>query len=142
MLKKLALQLFALLAVSILCGYVFASVKLNFLIGFFSGAVLQVFGFYLYASIINLYVVLKSKKLEILKLREMSYQSVEVTCPCFKQIRDFVPFRFNTANYYKCRECAKTVSIHTTTETAVVTEPILSANVDPTLMEKLKDAIT
>jgi hypothetical protein len=139
---KLALQLFALLAVSILSGFIFTSLKSNFIIGFFSGAVLQVFGFYLYSNIINLYVAIKSKKLEVLKLREMSYQSVEVICPCFKQIRDFVPFRFNTANYYKCRECTKTISIHTTTETAVVTEPILSANVDPILIEKLKDATT
>jgi hypothetical protein len=140
MFKKLALQLLALVSVSLFCGYVFSTLHSHFLVGVFIGTIIQVLGFYLYSNLLNLYITIKAKKLEVEKLREMSFQSVEVTCPCFKQIADIVPFRFNTPNYYKCRDCNKTISIHTTTETAVVTEPVIATEIEPVLLEKIKNA--
>jgi|LauGreDrversion2_6_1035139.scaffolds.fasta_scaffold00011_18 hypothetical protein len=140
MFKKLALQLLALISVSLFCGFIFNTIHLNFFVGIFIGASAQILGFYLYSNLLNLYIIIKAKKLEVEKLREMSFQSIEVMCPCFKQVTDIVPFRFNTANYYKCRECSKTISVHTTTETAVVTEPVIATNIEPALLEKIKNA--
>ena len=140
MLKKLVLQLLALTSVSLFCGFIFNTLHLNFFVGIFIGASTQILGFYLYSNLLNLYIAIKAKKLEVETLREMSFQSMEVTCPCYKQITDIIPFRCNTANYYKCRECNKTISIHTTTETAVVTEPLMTTNVESGLLERIKNA--
>jgi len=140
MLIRLALQLIGLLSVSSIFGFWFTTFHFPFFIGFFVGLVLQVLGFYLYSNIIELIITFKAKKLEVEKLRELSYQSIEVECPCFKKIKSIIPYRFNTNNYYKCQECSKTISVFTSTETAVTTEPVLNTDVQPILQEKLKDA--
>lgn len=137
---RLALQLLSLLSVSTLFGYWFTTFNSSFVIGFFTGAALQVLGFYFYSNIIDLIITFKAKKIEVEKLRELSYQSVEVECPCFKKIKSTVPFRFNADNYYKCQECSKTIGVFVTAETAVATEPLLNTDVQPILLEKIKNA--
>jgi len=142
MVIRLLLQIVGLLSVSSLFGFWFTTFNSPFIVGFFVGSVIQVLGFYLYSNIIELIITFKSKKFEILKLKELSYQSVEVECPCFKKVKSIIPFRFNTDNNYKCPGCNKTISVFTTTETAVATEPVLNTDVQPILQERLKNANT
>lgn len=78
---------------------------------------------------------LRLKKLEIERLKQLSFQGTEVTCPCSLQTKEFVPLRLNKPNYYKCKSCSKTVGVFTSVETALVTEPL--ADTDLASIEKL-----
>ena len=138
MLRTVFAQLGILVAVSILSGYWFATLGGNFFVGVATGVLLQYGAFYLITTLLNVYVALKNKKLENERLKEFSYQGLEVTCPCFKQFKQIVPVRLNTSNYYKCVECNKAVSVIVDATTATVTEPI--SNTFPAIdMEILKN---
>lgn len=143
MLKRLVYQLITLLLVSSLSGAFFISIGSNFIIGFFAGTVLQ-FGLYFgFTTVVDIYATLQNKKLENERIREFSFQSLEVTCPCFKQIKQIIPIRLNTDLKYKCIDCNKTVSVLITPETAIATEPILNTEIslnNKEIMNKLSNA--
>lgn len=124
MVKKLISQLIPFIAISILFGSVFYTFNFNFFIGVLFGVAFQYVGFFAFSAIFNAIVALKNKKLENERLKELSFQGLEVECPCFKKIKDFIPVRLNTPNYYKCSDCKKTISVLINAETAVVTEPV------------------
>lgn len=142
MLVRLLLQLIGLVSISSLFGFWFVSFNTQFIIGFLIGVIIQITGFYFYSNIVDFLIVFKSKKLEVERLKQLSYQSVEVECPCYKKVRSFVPYRFNADNFYKCGECSKTISVFTTTETAVMTEPVIYTDIQPVLEQGLKNANT
>jgi len=143
MLKKLVFQLLTLILISCLTGLFFISIGSNFIIGFLSGVVLQFATYFGFTALIDLYAAIQNKKLENERLKELSFQSLEVTCPCFKQIKQIIPIRLNTDIKYKCLECNKTVSVLITPETAVVTEPIVNTEISLTnkeIISKLSNA--
>ena len=124
MVKKLISQLIPFIAISILFGAAFYAFNFSFFIGVLFGIAFQYVGFFAFSTILNAVVALKNKKLENERLQELSFQGLEVECPCFKKIKDFIPVRLNTPNYYKCSDCKKTISVLINSETAVVTEPV------------------
>lgn len=136
MLRKVLLQLGILFTVSVIAGFWFTTFGVPFLVGMITGLLLQFGGFYLFTTILNVYIALKNKKLDTERLKEFSYQGLEVTCPCFKQVKQFVPVRLNTPNYYKCTECNKSISVIIDASTAAVTEPITNTAL-PALNEEL-----
>lgn len=143
MLKRLVFQLITLLIVSSLSGAFFISIGSNFLIGFLVGLVVQFATYFGFTSILDVYAVLQNKKLENERIKEYSFQSLEVTCPCYKQNRQVIPVRLNTDIKYKCTECEKSVSVLITPETAVVTEPIVNTEIslnNKYIMDKLTNA--
>lgn len=109
-----------------LTGAVFVSTGLNFFLGVGVGVAVQYAIYYGFVNILNAVVALKNKKLENERIKEFSYQGLEVKCPCFKRHVDVVPIRLNSSNYYKCGECGKSVSVIISADTAVVTEPLTS----------------
>jgi len=122
----LVLQILTFITVSLLSGIYFSKIGLNFLLGVAVGCSIQFIGNYIFESILSVYTALKNKKLENERIKEFSYQGLEVECPCFKKIKEFVPIRLNTDNKYKCIECGKTVGVLVEATTAVTTEPIYS----------------
>jgi len=136
MLKKLVFQVLALFAISTLFSAFFHYFGVNYFIGFLVGTVLQIFAFSTFNTALTAYVALKNKKLENERIKEFSYQGLDVVCPCYKKVADFVPVKLNTQNYYKCKECNKTVSIQLTCDTAITTEPIISTEL-PIVSEEL-----
>ena len=145
MLKKLLSQITTLLVVATLNGFVFVSFRSNFIIGFLTGIVVQFGLYYGFTNLIELYAALQNKKLENERLKEFSLQSLEVTCPCYKQIKEIIPIRLNTDNRYKCVECSKAISVIITPETAVATEPIINTDIsllNKNIAEKLANANT
>ena len=145
MLKKLLSQITTLLVVSTLNGFAFVSFGSTFIIGFLAGTVVQFGIYYGFMNLIELYAALQNKKLENERLREFSLQSLEVTCPCHRQIKEIIPVRLNTDNRYKCTECSKTVSILITPETAIATEPIINTDIsllNKNIAERLSNANT
>jgi hypothetical protein len=129
MLKKLLNQLFTLCLVSLLFATIFYLLKLNFIAGILTGIVFQFTGFYVYSTFLRIYTGLQIKKIENEMLKELSFQGLEVECPCFKKAVEFVPIRLNTNNYYKCSQCKKKISVLIGAETAVATEAIENPSV-------------
>ncbi len=111
------------------------NIGVNIVIAILLGIIVQyaLYNAFLYG--VDAFVAFKIKKLEVAKLRELSYQGVEVTCPCSQSAKEFVPIRLNKPNYYKCKKCDRTVAIFVAVETALVTEPI--ADTDLSSVEKL-----
>jgi len=96
----------------------------SFLTIFFVSIIIQFIVFYIIGSIIDVMSEIKLKQIEAITISELSKQSIEVECPCFKKAREVVPVTLNQDNSYKCGTCGKTNSIIITAETASVTEPI------------------
>ena len=135
MIKMLLFQATLLIVVAGLIGSVLSHFGIPFIIGTLLGVAVQYGVYNAYAHGIEAYVVLKAKKLEAAKLKELSYQGVNVTCPCSRKVNEFIPIRVSEPNYYKCGTCSKTVSVFIATETALITEPI--ANTDIGAVETL-----
>lgn len=145
MLRKVLAQLGILITVSVIAGFWFQNFGVNIFIGILTGVILQFGGFYLFSTILNTYVSLKNKKLENERLEQFSYQGLEVTCPCFKQVKQLVPVRLNSSNYYKCAECNKAVSVIIDATTASVTEPLTNTalpSFDPNFLKNIQNANT
>lgn len=139
MLRKVSFQLFSLTVISLLFGYWVTTVGGNLIIGTLTGAVIQFVGFNAFSTCLNLIILLKNKKLENERLKEFSYQGLELECPCYKKEKELVPVRFNTSNYYRCIACNKQLSVIVTAESAIVTEPILNtdlSSLDTSIIEK------
>lgn len=135
MVNKLLFQAAILIIVACLVGSSLSYLGIPFIFGTLLGVVIQygVYNAYIYG--VEAYVVLKAKKLEVAKQKELSYQGINVTCPCSRKMNEFIPIRVSEPNFYKCRTCAKTVSVFIAAETALVTEPI--ANTDVGAIETL-----
>lgn len=123
MFKKVFTQIAFICAFSFVVSFLLAQWGVNYFIGAAFGVIIQFIGFYTFRTIFSAVVALKNKQLENERIKEFSYQGLEVICPCFKQVRQLVPIKLNTANYYKCQECNKRVGVIITPETAIVTEP-------------------
>lgn len=80
--------------------------------------------FYIIGNIIDFLGEIKLKQIEVLKLAEYSKQGMEVECPCYKKVKEFVPIVLNQKNTYKCSDCGKTNSVIIHADTASLTEPI------------------
>jgi hypothetical protein len=125
---RLIIQVLSFLILCSASGYIFSRNSLNFYIGAAAGAAIQFVFNYIYNSILDTIIAFNNKKLENERIREYSFQGIEVECPCSKQLKDFVPIRLNTPNKYKCKECKKLISVFITPSTALSTEPILDTN--------------
>ena len=123
MFKKVFTQIAFLCAFSFVVSVILSNWGINYFIGAAFGLVVQFIGFYAFRSILESVVALKNKQLENERIKEFSYQGLDVICPCFKGIKQLVPIKLNTANYYKCQECNKRIGVIITPETAIVTEP-------------------
>jgi hypothetical protein len=137
MIGKLVTQLTALLTVSILFGLCLKSLNINLVYSIPLGIMLQFGLYYIFITILDVWVTLKNKKLENERIKEFSLQGMEVSCPCSLKKVEFVPITLNTNNNYKCNHCQKNVSVYITAETALVTEPLIMPQV-PNIPTALK----
>jgi len=140
MFKRFVIQLTLLISVSALIAFLLHSLGVNMIIGVLSGLFLQFVVYNAFYTALDAYLAIKNKGLENERIKEFSYQGLEVACPCYKKHIDFVPVRLNTSNYYKCGECKKNVSIIIAAETAVTTEPIINTDL-PTVNDKLIERV-
>lgn len=77
-------------------------------------------------------------KLMVDKINAYSKQGMEVTCPCYKESKMFIPIRLNGVNDYKCLECSKNVSVNLEAKTFLVTEPVDGDHIDSALLEAIE----
>ena len=127
-----------LLSVSITTSFFLLGFGVRFWLSFVLATLVQIIVYNIFRAILDAVVVLKDKKLENERIKEFSYQGLEVTCPCNKKHIDFVPIRLNTPNMYRCGECDKSVSIYINAETALQTEPINNTDITEAVAPILK----
>lgn len=58
------------------------------------------------------------------RISEYSKQGVEVTCPCARAAKHFVPVQLNTDNSYKCLDCTKNIVVDVEVKTFLETTPM------------------
>lgn len=142
MFNTLVKQLLLLVFVTCVVTWALTYVGIPVYIGAILGLIAQFTLYNAYVYGIDAYTVIKAKNLEVEKLKQLSYQGMEVECPCQQKNKQFVPIRLNTPNYYKCKKCSKVVGVFTATETALVTEPIADTdlkNIENLLENKLNE---
>lgn len=130
--KQLAIQVSIISTVCTLFGFIFHYFAFPIWLGVLIGFVVQyaVYNVFIYG--LDVFVALKNKELENERIKELSFQGMDVECPCEKKIKDFVPVKLNTDNTYKCRLCSRNIKVIVTAETALVTEPIQNVNAKDT----------
>jgi len=124
MLSRFIKQLSILIIVSIFFGLTLKQFHISLFYSIPFGILIQFGIYYAFITVLNAYVELKNKKLENERIREFSFQGLEVTCPCVQQKTEFVPIVLNTNNAYKCNYCQKNISVYIVPETALVTETV------------------
>jgi hypothetical protein len=110
------------IAVSLALSGVFLLANLNFWVTFFVSLLGQFIVFFIVGSVLEFINELKAKELNALRIAEFSKQGMEVECPCYKKVKEFVPITLNAKNMYKCSDCKKNVSVYITTETVYVSD--------------------
>jgi uncharacterized protein (UPF0212 family) len=135
----LLFPLIILTVVSITASVIFLGFGIKFWLSFVIATLAQIIIYNVFRAILDAVVILKDKKLENERIKEFSYQGLEVTCPCNKKHIDFVPIRLNTPNMYKCGECDKSVSVYINAETALQTEPINNTDITEAVAPILKN---
>jgi hypothetical protein len=100
-------------------------VQPHYAIVFVLATIIQFVIFYIIGSIMEYIGEIKLKEINAFRLSELSKQSMQVECPCFKKVKEFVPINLNAKNTYKCSECDKTNTVLITIETAHTTDPIV-----------------
>jgi len=136
LIRQLLLLLIATGLVS--CALFYLGIPL--FIGIPMGLIIQYACYNAFVYAVDTYAVITSKKLEVEGLKQAAYQGMEVECPCAQRNRQFVPIRLNSSNYYKCKQCSKTLSAFTAVETVLVTEPIADTSLQDVenLLDKIK----
>ena len=106
---------------------------------FLAISLIQIIFYQIYLKILSLYI----QRIKLDKLKEYSKQGVEVSCPCYRENKVFIPIRLNGNNDYKCLECNKNVSVNVDIKTFLATEPLDGEATDAALLmaiEKIKQS--
>jgi hypothetical protein len=133
-LLELLFPIFLLVIISVALAVILTiTFGVKFWIGFTLTFLAQIIVYNVFRYAFDAIIALKNKKLENERIKEFTYQGLEVTCPCTKKHIDFVPIRLNTPNMYKCGDCNKSVSVFINAETALQTEPITNTDIIETV---------
>ena len=106
---------------------------------FLAISLIQIIFYQIYLKILSLYI----ERIKLDKIKEYSKQGVEVSCPCYRENKVFIPIRLNGNNDYKCLECNKNVSENVDIKTFLATEPLDGEATDAALLmaiEKIKQS--
>ncbi len=128
-------QILALIGTAIAIGIILTIFGINIYLGIVAGIALQFIIYNGFRYVVDSLVLIKMRQQENEKLRELSKQVAEVTCPCGQQSKEVVPIRIDRPTDFKCKKCNKNIAVYTTIETAVITEPI--ANTDLSSIETI-----
>jgi len=117
----------------------FAKDYKDFLKFYFALSLIQIIVYQIYLKVLSLFV----ENMKLQKIKEYSKQGLEVTCPCYKQNKVFIPIKLNGNNDYKCLDCNKNVSVNLDVKTFLATEPLDGEATDAALLmaiEKIKQS--
>lgn len=137
--KTLIKQLLLLVAVTSAITFLLTSIGLNVAISVAISLVLQFAVYNGFNYIVDSFTITRIRKIEYEKIRELSYQTAEVACPCSPAHIQLIPIRLNTDNQYTCDKCQKLIKVYVNFETALATEPIIETNPEKLFKAKIND---
>ena len=110
----------SLLVVSSSVAFLLTDNKVSFAKAFIATTIAQILLYRLYVWINELWI----EKILNERISEFSKQGCEVTCPCDRAIKHFIPITLDTDNSYKCMDCNKNVAVNVDVKTFIETAPI------------------
>jgi hypothetical protein len=113
-------SLVTLFAISGTLSFAFSSNLQSFAKVFLFTTLMQILFYNIYRTIVTFLM----SKMDLEKIKELSMQGCELSCPCDKTIKNFIPIRLNQDNSYKCLECNKNVKVDLEFKSFLQTEPI------------------
>ena len=128
-----------LVAVTSAITFLLTSIGLNVAISVAISLVLQFAVYNGFNYIVDSFTITRIRKIEYEKIRELSYQTAEVACPCSPAHIQLIPIRLNTNNQYTCDKCQKLIKVYVNFETALATEPIIETNPEKLFKAKIND---
>lgn len=106
--------------ISACAGLMWSDNLMGFARAFVVASIAQIIAYSIYKRI----VILMAEKLKNERIKEFSKQGMEITCPCSRAIKTFIPIRLDVDNSYKCLDCSKYVAVNVDVKTFLSTEPI------------------
>jgi len=125
MIKRLLSSLAITSAVAAVAAWPLTYLGIWFLSSWAFFMVLQFVGFYFYFEYVRRKTALEEQAFLLAREAELSKQGAEVTCPCDRGIKCFVPITLNERNEYVCPGCKKDINVLVDLKTVLVTTPIL-----------------
>jgi hypothetical protein len=58
------------------------------------------------------------------RLKEYSKQGCEITCPCDRACRHFIPIEINGDNSYACQDCDRKIAVDVQVKSFLSTDPV------------------
>lgn len=107
MLFKILRPLLVLCAVSSGMSFILCTDTQSFIKYFVGTSILQFVVYNTYINIISLF----RRRVENQRIAELSKQGVEITCPCAKGMKHFIPIRLDEDNSYRCLDCPNYVRV-------------------------------
>jgi hypothetical protein len=86
--------------------------------------VIQFLGFYAYQTAVVAYYGIQARKIEADMLKELSYQTVEIECPCSLKCKQNVNLRLNEDTQYECIQCQKKLNVVVDVSSLLATNPV------------------
>lgn len=137
--KTLIKQLLLLIVITSGITFFLASIGINIFASISISLIIQ-FALYNGLNYITESITLtRIRKIELEQLKELSFQTVEVTCPCSAAHKQIVPLRFNVDNQYTCATCQKLIKVYINIDTALATEPIIDTDLQKVIIPKKDD---
>ena len=134
--KTLIKQLLLLTTITAIVALFFLSLGINLFISILLGIVAQFICYNGFIYVINTIAAIRVRKIELERIKELTFQLVEVACPCDNKHKQIIPVRLNTNNQYTCNTCKKTIKVYINIDTAVATEPILQTDTQKITLQK------
>lgn len=103
-----------------------------FLISFILSTVLQFVLWQAFTYVVSTRAAIKNKEIERDIMKEVAANSANIPCTSCKQ-ENFVTIRFDQPNHFKCSKCGVDNVVYIQLESAAVTKPIESLNIEETI---------
>lgn len=86
--------------------------------------VVQFLCHYIYQSFLLAYISANNQKIEADLIKELSYQTVDIDCPCSQKNKQSVNLRLNDDTLYQCNQCQKLLNVNLDITSTLATVPI------------------
>lgn len=104
--------------VSSVCAFFLGNTKFDFARYFVAATLLQFIIYTVYCKVVELF----EQNILNERLKEFTKQGKEVTCPCPKGLKHFIPIQLDQDNSYRCQDCKRGVIVDVDVKTFLETE--------------------
>ena len=138
MIKTIFKSLFLLTFISSTMSWATTHTTGGFIQIFSLTTILQIVLYNMYKEIMRFFYKSQQDSFNLSKIKEYSKQGLEVTCPCPRASKAFVPIRLDQVNTYTCHDCGRQVAVQIDTKTFNQTEILDNDTVMQQEFEKAK----